>query len=726
MRVPTSLFLTLLCLVIMQPVPSMQAMPLEAPFQTSETYDPIDTITRTWSIQIVLVNYEPSLIEEGTLTGGLPELSHHLTPVVDINYEIDYGVSHAGESWTDDLTQFMLENSISGPETGSQLDETALEYQENNPDEPQAIFTPRAGRAIDGEAVEDWLNENPAITPPNLGYILYIFNFSEFDSADHSFEHWYDYKPVDPDSGESQNWFRLEWDNELNPDVKLQYAGFGGRHNLFVLDASADQWYLRWARVWWGTPPYDDHPEHCTMDLEDKVDSVDLGTPGGVHALNVYLNAYLYDPVAFLFIPQQNSPSAYVDSGRLVGLIFCMDVSAAIPVQSLAWVTDATRQRYHLSELLPFIPWEVSISFLNIDNQPEWEALFWRNAYVEDGITIANGSTMFYDIYTNMRPDYIDTGSDDIQVFGVVFIKQRMEMHYQNRTFTGLGGMGQTVIWKAWERYYRPDGITPKDGVSSVQLHETMHGIGIGHTWSYAHYVGDFSYGPMGYFAFHNGTATFNQNWVQSTYLDQMEAEVWNDFAEKSQDVGDDERQETYDAQEWALQRFDLARSYYNHMMWLDCYTELLQARDYTRNMFYSQLDTNAPIIQDWGVDPLPVEQSGFDVWVTVTDDFSGVQNVSIILEMNQEIYDKYTCSQDGTNWSVSIPAFDIIQDTNLDVFAAVSDWGLNGAQLLLFSQEFTIAVPEFPAAIVFGVSAIVIVAAAGALIYRRRESGRF
>lgn len=725
MRVPASLFLVLLCLVIIQPMPSMQAIPLEAHFQTSETYDPIDTITRTWSIQIVLVNYEPSLIEEETLTSGLPESSLHSTPAVDINYQIDYSVSHAGESWNDDLTQFMLENSISGPETGSQLDEAALEYQENNPDEPQAIFAPRAGRVIDGEAVEDWLNENPAITPPNLGYILYVFNFSEFDGADHSFEHWYDYKPVDPDSGEAQNWFRLEWDNHLNPDVKLQYAGFGGRHNLFVIDASADQWYLRWARIWWGDPPYDDHPEHCTMDLEDKVASVDIGTPSGVHDLNVYLHEYLYEPIAYLFVPQQHSPTAYVDSGRLKGLVFCMDVAEGISVESLLWVTDANRQRQHLEELLPFIPWEVDIEYLDFDDYPIWNTVFWNSAYIDgDGTTIADGYAMFYEIYDNMRPNYVNVTSENIEVFGVVFIKQQMEMHAQGRTFTGLGGGGQTVIWKTWERYYRPDGVTPKDGVSSVQLHETMHGIGFGHTWVYGHYVGDFSYSPMGYFGFHNGTATFDQNWAQSTYLDQMEAEVWNEFAERSQDVGDDERQETYDAQEWALESFEAARYYYNNMMWMECYNELIRARDYSRNMLYSQHDTTSPTIEDWGVDELPIDQSGFDVWVMVTDDFSGVQNVSIRLDMNDEIYEQYSCTRDGTNWSASIPAFEIVEDTNLEVYAVASDWGLNGAQLLLFSQQFAITGPEFPVAIVLGVSAILIVAAAGVFIYRRRASG--
>jgi hypothetical protein len=724
--------IALLASIILQPLLMVNEAPLDVEFAVSQTPSPIDIISRNWTIDIVLVNYESDLIEEDTLTSGLPESRYYSTDIVDINYQVEYSVTHAGAQWTDDLTQFMLAHSISGSETGSKLDEAALEYHENNLDDPQTIFNPRAGRKFDGVAVEDWLNDNPAVTPPTLGYILYLFNFSQFDSDDHLWEHWYDYKPIDPDSGENQNWFRLEWDNALNPDVKFQYAGFGGKHNLFVLDASADQWYLRWARIWWGDPPYDDHPDYCTMDLEDKANSVDLESPAGIHDLNVYLHEYLYDPVAYLFVPEQHAPTAYVDSGLFRGLVFCMDVASGVSVESLAWVTDADRQRHHLSELLPFIPWEVEIEFLDFDDHLAWNIVFWNNAYVDgEGTTIADGYAMFNDIYINMRPDYVNAASENIEVFGVVFIKQQMEMHALGRTYTGLGGGGQTVIWKSWERYYRPDGVTPKDGVSSVQLHETMHGIGMGHTWEYGHYVGDFSYSPMGYFGFHNGTATFDQNWVQGTYLDQMEAEVWNQFVHRSQDVGEDERQQTYDAQEWALQSFNRAREYYNQMMWLECYNELIKARDFTRNMLYSQHDTTAPTIQDWGIDELPIDQSGFDVWTTVTDDLSGVQNVSIRLEMNDAFYQQYDCTQNGINWSVTVPAFEIIETTNVTVYVLASDWGMNGAQMFLFFQEFIVdepppetPLPQFPIALVVGVSAMTVVIAAGFLIYRRRLRG--
>ena len=124
-----------------------------------------------------------------------------------------------------------------------------------------------------------------------------------------------------------------------------------------------------------------------------------------------------------------------------------------------------------------------------------------------------------------------------------------MEMHVYNRTYTGLGGGGQAVVWKSWERYYRPDGITPKDGVSSVQLHETMHAVGFHHTWQHEHYSSDFSWGPMGYFAFRPGTASYDKNWVQGTYLDQMEAILWDEFQTERALLGGSERPETYTAE---------------------------------------------------------------------------------------------------------------------------------------------------------------------------------
>ncbi len=649
------------------------------------SYQPVaQTLTknviRNWTINLIFVNYDSSIIDLDTILDGLPTEIHHATDP-DIIYRYEYETQFMGADYADNLRNIMLENSIIGDDIGTQLNESALEYHETHLDEPQRIFYPRAGREIDAYAVEDWLVDNPGISPPNLGYNFYLLNFSEFDSPDHSFEHWYDYHPVDPDTGNEQDWFRLEWDNALNPNITFEYPGFGGRRgNFYVLDPSADQWYLRWARIWWGDPPYNDQPEHCTMDLEDKVASVDLSTSAGITELSFYLHNYINEPISYLLAPSQNYPSKYVQQGLLRGLVFAMDVNQGISVDSLRWVTNAEMQKAHLEELLPFIDWTVKIDFLDIEQESDWNELFWNYAYVDsNGTTIVDGSSMFYAIANEMRWKYVDIFSENINVFGVVFIKKNMEMHVYNRTYTGLGGNGQTVIWKSWERYYRPDGVTPKDGISAVQLHETMHAIGLMHTWSYGHYAGDFSYGPMGYFAFHNGTATFDQNFVQSTYLDQMQQEVIGSYLTIAAQVPYEPREETLYAQSMALSHINHAIECYNIMDWKSCYEEFELAKVWLERFQYSMVDIEPPEIDKWGVIPENLSGDEFTVWATVSSGLSAIDNVTVHILIDDETELVYPCEFDYSNWTATIPMPEL--DNSLKIWIEAWDMGMNHAK---------------------------------------------
>ena len=525
--------------VLILPILGLILFSLLSPFPTNtvqenETLDiaipsAIDFIERNWTAHIVVVNYDESIIDESVLLVGMPTVRNYATATASITYNIEYEIYYADAQYISDLTAVVMANSVNGSDTGTYLDETALSYQLTHLDEPQRIFYPRAGRVIDAYAVEDWLEANPFVAPPSLGYTLYMVNFSSLDTSGHGLEHWYDYHPVDPDTGEDQDWFRLEWDNALNPNVTMDYSNFGGRYNTFVVDPSAHQWYLKWCRIWWGDSIGTEY-DFWTQDLEDKVASLDLGVPADVTALNVYLQECIWDPINQLFFPYQHQPASYVQSGLLRALVICMDVADGTSVDSLRWVTDAEMQKAHLEQLYPFISWDVEVDFLDIDEYPVWNTTFWDYATVEpDNMTVVDGLGMFYEIDDNLRPLYVDVNDPNINVFGVVFIKKQMEMHVYGRTYTGLGGGGQTVIWKAWDRYYRPDEVTPKDGISAIQLHETMHAVGFHHTWQHEHYSSDFSYGPMGYFAFHNGTATLHchvanllpmaGNWQVGTFL---------------------------------------------------------------------------------------------------------------------------------------------------------------------------------------------------------------
>ena len=679
-------------------------------------------ITRSWTANIVVVGYDSALINESLLLQNMPTTRSYYTDEVEIIYDIDYNVAYSGSSYLSALRQVMLDNSVNGTDTGTQLNASALSYQKAHLDEPQRIFYPRDGRVIDAYAVEDWLEENPFMTPPDLGYTLYLVNFSEFDSADHNLEHWYDYHPVDPDTCEKQDWFRLEWDNALNPNVTMDYPFFGGRYNTYVVDPSAHQWYLKWCRIWWSEEIGTEY-DFWTQDLEEKISTLNLESPAGIDALNIYLSECIWDPINQLLFPYQHQPASYVQSGTLKGLVFCMDVANGTSVESLEWVTNADMQKAHLEELYPFINWAVDIEYIDIDTESSWNDLFWTYATIDpDGTTIVDGYSMFDEIRTLKRPEYVAI-DDNINVFGVVFIKKQMEMHVYGRTYTGLGGGGQTVIWKSWERYYRPDGVTPKDGVSGTQLHETMHAIGFGHTWVHEHYSSDFSWGPMGYFAFHNGTATFDKNWVQGTYLDQMEALLWADFLEKQADLGIDERPETYVAEARALACFETARDYYNEMNWNAAYESLSHAGNWTRRMLYSSLDDTPPLILGRGTNPDAFEAGPFLYWAVITDNLAGLENVTLYAQVDEGVTQVYPMTYRNDNWSVSVPYLE--HSSNLTLWVVAWDWGMNvatGGRLTDYIEPSTPPPPSLIITAILIVSVAGVVIVIGVMTIRRRK----
>ena len=693
-----------------------------SPVSEPTTSQDLLTIERNWTLNVVLVDYRADQVDESVLIGTMPTSRVHQTEEVQITYNFEYHVHYANESYRLALREAALQNSQNGTGIGTVLNETALAIQRADPGTPLRVFEPRDGRAIDGMALEDWLVSNPYVAPPGLGYNLYLLNMSDLDTPSHELEHWYDYAPQDSDTGEMQDWFRLEFDHSLNPPLEMQYAGFGGRGNVYALDPSADQWYLRWARIWWQNYISTDY-DHFTRDLEDIVDEIDLETPGGVTALSTYLRDYMYDIVSFLLFPVQHSPAKYVTTGELRVTVVCMDVESGISVESLEWVTDAEMQRGHLEELYPFIQWNVQVDFVDIDEEPMWNYTFWRSAEVnEDGVTEVDGGEMFGYLYDVVRPYRIPTGPDLISVFGVVFIKQNMVMYYGDGTYTGLGYNGefggQTVIWKSWERYFRSDNVTPRNGVSAVQLHESMHAVGFGHTWVHEHYTGDFSFGPMGYFADHNGTSSFDKDWVQGTYLDQMEALTWDEFQMRQAYVQPDDRPETLQAEENALICFELARAAYNQMDWMRCFELLSKARDWSKRMIYSRHDTQPPVIQEWGTIPARPRNESFTYWAKVSEDTAGLENVTVYVLIDDATLLSYPCEYASGNWSCEIEAVDYSETAT--VWVVAWDWAMNsveGGELHLHS--FNQPALYIEVLIVVGS----IVAVAGIVIVFRRRS---
>ena len=680
--------------------------------QTAQT---ITNIERNWTTNIIFVDYDQLVINETAILEMLPVKRSYNTEMIPITYNIEYDFHNATDSYADSLRQFILENSLVGPDIGTKLNESALTIQRENPNTPLRVFDERGGRSIDGLAVEDWLVENPFVPAPGLGYNFYLLNLSEFDAPDHSMEHWFDYHPMDADTGVSQDWFRLEFDHSNNPPIMMQYAGIGGRENVYALDPSADQWYLRWARIWWQDYISTDYG-HWTKDLEDRTRELDLNTTAGVKLLNKYLGDYIYDIMSYLLFPYQHSPAKYVTSGELKVEIIHIDGNDGHSVDDFHWVTNAEKQRAHLEELLPFIDWHVSVSFVDGDSNSFWNNTFWAFASVTtEGVTQVAGSALMEHIYENVRPYRITTGPDNINVYGVVFIRKNMLMYYGDGTYTGLGlngpDGGQTLVCKSMERYFYSDNITPREGVSSMELHESMHAIGFSHTWQHEHYASDFSYSPMVYFAAHNGTSSFDRNWAQGTYLDQMEAELWNFFVFRQGYLSPEDPEKTFMAESRAIQAFASARALYNKMDWMGAYKELCSARDWSKRMIYSRTDETSPVIDGWGTTPPISNSTSFVYWVHVTDK-SGLENVTLYASVDRNMTYVYKCSFENPNWSVTVPG--ISYEANLTLWIVAWDWAMNTAEggfmTAIAGTGSSFIEPYLPLIIVSGVAGIAVV----------------
>ncbi|MHA2115734.1 MAG: hypothetical protein ACXABM_09565, partial [Candidatus Thorarchaeota archaeon] len=81
-------------------------------------------IARNWSLNIVIVGYDHTKIDEAILLTGMPTERVYSAESVDITYNIDYNIEYTDASYYNDLQQVMLDNSENGTDTGTWLNQT--------------------------------------------------------------------------------------------------------------------------------------------------------------------------------------------------------------------------------------------------------------------------------------------------------------------------------------------------------------------------------------------------------------------------------------------------------------------------------------------------------------------------------------------------------------------------------------------------------------------------
>lgn len=412
----------------------------------------------------------------------------------------DFEVHSAGEAYHQGLLDYLQSKSVYRDALQARLNLTALLDQREN-GTPRDIFDPLVGREIQTAWVELYLEQFPSFskTAPEA-YTFYLLNLSALDDPSADTDHWFVERSLEPDVLVTQDWWRLEWDNELNTPMGYPLNAWGGPDRKVFVDPTAYQWYLDWTHVWWeggtGRAPYGLQYEEVPPEARAS-----------------YLGEILDDLVTGLAATLPNLPPLepaieirnYVLSGSL-----------SHSIDDLEWVISGLSLGNYLRTFLPFKEWRIDTTFANIASYP-------AIMEVVDANTMFEGDRGFIDgvaVWNRLLEDkalYVVDAPDTFEVFTVSLLYDNRSMVLAGREFTGLGGSGVTAIFLDTDRLFYADGRRQK-GLTSIVSHETGHNLGYAHQFG-PNYRSDFVDGNMGYFRRHLGYGTFWEDAMHRVYL---------------------------------------------------------------------------------------------------------------------------------------------------------------------------------------------------------------
>ena len=92
--------------------------------------------------------------------------------------------------------------------------------------------------------------------------------------------------------------------------------------------------------------------------------------------------------------------------------------------------------------------------------------------------------------------------------------------------------------------------------------------------------------------------------------------------------------------------------------------------------MKWSIQDNTPPIISNWSAFP-ELSRDGFTVGVEVSDDLSGLENVSVYIKIGGQT-SIYPCIYTDGTWNATIPSISV---ASFEIWIVAWDWGMNQAE---------------------------------------------
>ena len=370
-----------------------------------------------------------------------------------------------------------------------------IDQQDTNA--PRDIFDPLVGYGIRSEWMTAYVRQNPPFPPSAArGFTFYVMNLTALDDPVAGADHWFTRSTPDPDSGADEDWWRLEWDNDLNTPMGYPMNVFGGPNRTVFVDPTAYEWYLDWSHVW-----VEGGNSRAPYGLEYEQ------TPR--NARTTYLAEILNDLVAGLGSVLPWGPP---QEPTLELRTYVIDGSASLTIGDIDWVYSPDVLRTYLQEFLPFRTIRMNTTFREIDGLQGLKAAVDGNTSYVGGQGRINGTAVWEYLVGN-RTLYVSSEATVFKVLTMAFLYDNRSMVFEDREFTGLGGLGVSAIFLRTDRLFYGNGTRQK-GLTSIVGHEFGHSLGYDHQFG-PNFRSDFVDGNMGYFRNELSYGTF---WEEALY----------------------------------------------------------------------------------------------------------------------------------------------------------------------------------------------------------------
>ncbi len=452
-------------------------------------------VTDDLEFSIVFINYNPNAIDTNAIANYLPATLSLNKGFGSLTYSLSYSFFFANTSYTQDFLDFIA--TIANTEAiTSSLNMTSLQAQAID-GHPRDLFVSRNGTGIPAELVEEWFQSHPY--HPQADYQYYVLNLSYFDTTDHSREHWFTVKEVDPDSGVQRHWWRNEWDFPLNFDAKFPYAGYSSKYRDYFFDPFAFQWYTQWDLTWRKYDP--SGRPYYQKDLDQYL------RDGG--NINHYLGTWLADLIQVH--PYVWKPS-FGNSIAIQLVIFQNVTNLGFTNEMFEWTMNITHFQSVMKELIPHATIAINVTIKQFSDVPELNTFFANSEVTYSGeppipnYQYYSGMTLWNYLWDpSFKNKIFSVVSADVVVNGYAFILDNASfaepgMWAGGGLYTGLGVGGQMIQLMELDRLYYPNRTTPRQGFSRVVIHETGHAIGFPHTFENGLTSPDFIGDVMGYY----------------------------------------------------------------------------------------------------------------------------------------------------------------------------------------------------------------------------------